>query len=646
MVDDIAKVRKDCLTHNHPLRPTSEIQIRPCHLTNQERQCIIDLRGLEPNLSRVREKVIEMMKERFGFEKLQLVPGFFKNLKPKTSSLPDALQVDDFLKQQQKDNPKFHYNAMIDANQLQRLFMMTDDQQELIKMNHDVIFVDATYKVTYYDYKLVHFAIIDYNGNMRIVASGYILTEKEEDYAWIFRQFQEATRCSPRVFIIDQGTSLPGAFKEVFPSSKIINCLFHIQNNLPKYMKGMKDEDKRTFDLDFHSWIGSASSKSFESKYQALRAKYHRFPEMILHLMKLHESKDKFAYYVRRRESSFHFSSSVAEIAHAIFKRKCQGPVSLIKAVKASFEIAADQKNKQIFCENNNIFTCRQKYTGTQKELFKKIIDSVENQFGKFANDWLCEEIGHQQACHLQARLNAKEFDKFVHHSTTDSGKLPSDGQFRCEIPEDVIDAAAKKECLIFLITEEDTSEFKDREKFTLARDEAILVYTMDSFEFRCSCQVSAMKGVVCRHFLTAYRHDPRVFYNPSMWAERWSKCTPVDNKVVNVKGKTIEIPSKDPNTQPVKRDKQETPSIIFEEEFEGIKTDWEYISASLLEARDALEARRVRNSVKSIRHHLKVVPHKQLLSRAQIPTKKVRSPKLKPSGLYVTSRKLLFANK
>ena len=119
------KVNEICTDHNHCAPPVSEnVIIRPCHLTHEEREQIIDWRGLgSKQLWKIEEKVLALLKTRLPFDNILLAPGFLKNLKPLKSPLGDIERVDALLKEQEGKNNGFFYKVQLEGSDLSLIWM-------------------------------------------------------------------------------------------------------------------------------------------------------------------------------------------------------------------------------------------------------------------------------------------------------------------------------------------------------------------------------------------------------------------------------------------------------------------------------------------------------------------------------------------
>ena len=80
--------------------------------------------------------------------------------------------------------------------------------------------------------------VIDNNYRTRIVACAIIEDETLETYRWIFDNLLTETGISPRVVFTDSDPSMIRSINEIYPDTYHLLCIFHIDLNLRKKLKG------------------------------------------------------------------------------------------------------------------------------------------------------------------------------------------------------------------------------------------------------------------------------------------------------------------------------------------------------------------------------------------------------------------------
>jgi len=92
-----------------------------------------------------------------------------------------------------------------------------------------MVCADATYKLVDMRIPLYVLLIEDGNGQSEIAALGLLVNEQRETLQWFFNKFKE---CNPacsntRVFITDKDLKERSVIKSLFPTSRLVICLFH-----------------------------------------------------------------------------------------------------------------------------------------------------------------------------------------------------------------------------------------------------------------------------------------------------------------------------------------------------------------------------------------------------------------------------------
>jgi len=92
-----------------------------------------------------------------------------------------------------------------------------------------MVWADATYKLVDMRIPLYVLLIEDGNGQSEIAALGLLVNEQRDTLQWFFNKFKE---CNPacsntRVFITDKDMKERSVIKSLFPTSRLVICLFH-----------------------------------------------------------------------------------------------------------------------------------------------------------------------------------------------------------------------------------------------------------------------------------------------------------------------------------------------------------------------------------------------------------------------------------
>ena len=98
--------------------------------------------------------------------------------------------------------------------------------------------VDTTYNTNKFQMMLCVITVIDNNYRTRIVACAIIEDKTLNTYKWIFEHILAETGISLRIIFTDLDPSMIRSIKDVYPNAQHMLCIFHIDLNLRKKLKG------------------------------------------------------------------------------------------------------------------------------------------------------------------------------------------------------------------------------------------------------------------------------------------------------------------------------------------------------------------------------------------------------------------------
>ncbi|EXX57767.1 hypothetical protein RirG_204050 [Rhizophagus irregularis DAOM 197198w] len=141
----------------------------------------------------------------------------------------------------QRKEPGWIIETRIIGNdfRLGSILWMSPQQVQLWIRFHDVVITDDTYKTNRYDMALSLFMVIDNHNRTRIVAQALIEDETESTFQWILDCILRATNfIFPRVIFTDRDLAMAAAIKAKMPDTHHCICVFHINQNFIKNLKG------------------------------------------------------------------------------------------------------------------------------------------------------------------------------------------------------------------------------------------------------------------------------------------------------------------------------------------------------------------------------------------------------------------------
>ncbi|CAB4395984.1 unnamed protein product [Rhizophagus irregularis] len=157
------------------------------------------------------------------------------------------------------------------SRRLISLLWMSLTQRELYSKHNDIIIVDSTYNTNRFQMILCIVTIIDNNYRTRIVACMIIEDETLDTYQWIFDSIFTKTGVSPGVIFSDSDSSLVCSIKDIYQH---LLCIFHIDLNLQKKLKGKLGSQFEEFHRKFYVCRNSLCEELFEIRWRQLVGQY------------------------------------------------------------------------------------------------------------------------------------------------------------------------------------------------------------------------------------------------------------------------------------------------------------------------------------------------------------------------------------
>jgi hypothetical protein len=160
------------------------------------------------------------------------------------------------------------------SRKLNSLLWMSPSQRSLYEDFHDVIFMDTTSNTNRFQMMLCVIAVIDNHFKTRIIACSLIEDETMESFQWIYDTLLEETGIVPITVFTDNDPAMIGALKTTYPITKHMICIFHIDLNLKKKLKGKLGSRFETFRSEFYHCRNSLCEALFESRWSKLLDNY------------------------------------------------------------------------------------------------------------------------------------------------------------------------------------------------------------------------------------------------------------------------------------------------------------------------------------------------------------------------------------
>ncbi len=166
------------------------------------------------------------------------------------------------------------------SRRIQSLFFCRTTSQKILRLNPEVLIIDATYKTNRYRLPLVIITGVTALNTSFYVGMAFIDGESIPNYEWVLEQLRELYQklnCAfPTVILTDHEQALINASSTVFPQAELLLCTWHIHTNIIKNCKKFFFFDT-DWDEFFGDWLGVESSttlEQFNTTWDAFQDKY------------------------------------------------------------------------------------------------------------------------------------------------------------------------------------------------------------------------------------------------------------------------------------------------------------------------------------------------------------------------------------
>lgn len=163
-----------------------------------------------------------------------------------------------------------------------------------LMVHFKVVAADCTFKVTLEGYPLLVVAVIDNMRHAHPVAFGVISNQKQTDYQYAFQAVRDA--CSRfgygieiTTFMSDGEQAIKKAARSAFRNPKVLNCYFHVMQNITKHFKQYREipeELQGAIKHDIAVLQGAPTAQHFTTGMKLFLHKYERFPHFMAFMQK------------------------------------------------------------------------------------------------------------------------------------------------------------------------------------------------------------------------------------------------------------------------------------------------------------------------------------------------------------------------
>ena len=220
---------------------------------------------------------------------------------------PDSLLNEQDLRNLRKKNRKSYLNgrspieALLDElkngpymfdliknenDRLTHLFFIHNRSVRLLELYSTMLMMDCTYKTNRYRFPLLNIIGITACNKPFFSAFIFLKDETRESYLWALTKLRSILKVFPRVIITDKEKALISAIETIFPNSKRMLCLWHIEKNLLTNVKA-EFQDKVTWEIFMNSWksvLRSPTISVYEANLEKLRETFAQKPRVLAYI--------------------------------------------------------------------------------------------------------------------------------------------------------------------------------------------------------------------------------------------------------------------------------------------------------------------------------------------------------------------------
>ncbi|CAB4393698.1 unnamed protein product [Rhizophagus irregularis] len=414
----------------------------------------------------------------------------------------------------QKEDPGWVIETRIIGNDfhLGSVLWMSPQQVQLWMRFHDVVITDDTYKTNRYDMALSLFMIIDNHNRTRVVAQALIEDETDSTFQWILDCILRATNFSfPRVIFTDGDLAMAAAIIAKLPNTHHCICLFHMNQNFIKQLKGKLHDEFTSCHQLFIKTRNSSCVEDFERRWQWLITNYPAAKSYLQN--KLYPIRFSWAYcYTQTRFTAGTTTTQRAESENNTIKLEGLHTASLVYFTQqihirlekerqyAEFE---DQKTRNIMTSIPHI---DEKFFGSIIQILKEFLTP---NILIIAKKEISESILYE-AIQISLNLNLDTLD---FEYTPQDDAIENKYDYKKALLKDLMKNIPNS----FII-----EVWRVQPSIGAQPWLTQYVILLQDGSHICTCLMLINKGIICRHFIRILTKSASAFFNISFIPSRW----------------------------------------------------------------------------------------------------------------------------
>ncbi|KAK9715575.1 hypothetical protein RND81_06G174200 [Saponaria officinalis] len=136
------------------------------------------------------------------------------------------------------------WEAKDDSTELTHIFMAHPGALMLLRAYPYVIIIDSTYKTNLYKMPMVEVVGLTPVGKTFMIGYGFVTKETTESYTWVLEKVRQMLGgVTPNAIVTDREQGLLEAVSLVFPDSRHLLCVWHIDMAVEKYALELHKSD-------------------------------------------------------------------------------------------------------------------------------------------------------------------------------------------------------------------------------------------------------------------------------------------------------------------------------------------------------------------------------------------------------------------
>lgn len=250
-IDDEWMLQVDCGVHNHPAADNLEGHSYAGRLSQEESLLLMDM-----SRSLVRPKeILHAIKQKNADNKTTMKTIYNVRQRSRVIEKAGRSQMQYLLgKLSEHHYIEWHRNCQT-TDRVKDIFMAHPFSLEILRAFPKVLIMDCTYKTNRFRCPLLEIVGVTSTNLTFSVAFVYLEAEREDNYTWALSKLQSAMDddYAPSVIVTDRELALMKAIDKIFPKSKHLLCIWHINKNILAKCKSLF-ESKDKWDQFMKSW--------------------------------------------------------------------------------------------------------------------------------------------------------------------------------------------------------------------------------------------------------------------------------------------------------------------------------------------------------------------------------------------------------